>query len=303
MDKKDKGPSEHKTMPFIQLKVDEDQGIVDHLITVFGVLDHGNDISHPGSFAKTLTERGGKVKVLDRHQTDSIMRVIGKPVSIKEVDKEGLPQVVLDRWPEATGGVKAKTQFLMETPEGAGAFARIKAGAVDEFSYGFDALDFDESTEAKDGEEVLARNLRQVRLWEYSPVIWGMNPATLTMSAKTQDDDGEDKDGEEPSEEKPVETTENYIRVRVKDPGSFQDDSFRTITISADQGIKAVIGKLKGETNTTIQTYLFDKDKWTTERAQAWVKEHEKAEAEEREQNKAQLRDIQIQLLELERLK
>jgi len=72
------------------------------------------------------------------------------------------------------------------------------------------------------------------------------------------------------------EITENYIRIRVKNPNLFQPDSFRTIDISKSEGIKAVIGKLKGETTTTIQSYLFDKEKWTLSEAQEWVREHAK---------------------------
>ena len=68
--------------------------------------------------------------------------------------------------------------------------------------------------------------------------------------------------------------TENYIRIRVRDPNDFEKDSFRTIWISKDKGIKAVIGKLKGEDKTTIQSYLFDKNKWTVEEAQNWVEGH-----------------------------
>jgi len=76
------------------------------------------------------------------------------------------------------------------------------------------------------------------------------------------------------------ETTEQYHHVPVKDAGDFVDDSFKTITISEDKGIKAVIGKLKSDPDgsTVVQKYLFDVDKWTMEEAKAWVKEHEKKE-------------------------
>jgi len=154
----------------------------------------------------------------------------------------------------------------MDTPEGKGAFIRLREGVVDEWSYGYDALDYDHETiKGTDGQDVTVRNLRTVKLYELGPVLWGMVPGTQTVSAKS-----------EPSEGKPVETTENYVRVRVRAPGLFEEGSFRTITISADEGIRAVIGRLKGETTTTIQTYLFDKDKWDEERAKKWVKEHKK---------------------------
>jgi HK97 family phage prohead protease len=74
------------------------------------------------------------------------------------------------------------------------------------------------------------------------------------------------------------EVTENYIRIRVENPDKFVNDSFRTITISAAQGIKAIIGKYKTDPNgpTHVQSYLFDKDKWTVAEAQTWVEEHSK---------------------------
>jgi len=73
--------------------------------------------------------------------------------------------------------------------------------------------------------------------------------------------------------------TEKYIRIRQKSPGLFKEGSFRTITVSSSKGIKAVAGRLKKppkgqEGSLVIQTFLFDKKKWTTARAKAWVKDH-----------------------------
>lgn len=266
--RKQEGPSEYKTFPAFELKYDEDQGLVEHIFTLFGVIDHGKDRSHPGSFKKTLSERGDKVRVLDMHKTDSVMRIVGKPLAIRELSREELPAKLREEYPEATGGVWAQTKFFLETPEGKGAFLRIKEGVV-EWSYGYDALDVDHSTIKMDGEDVEVRDLKQVRLYEYGPVLFGMVPGTTTLSAKA--------DGE-PDEAKPApEVTENTIRIRVRDPGDFEDDSFRTINIGdSDSGIQAVVGKLDGETTMTIQSYIFSKDKFTVDKAQAWVDEHKK---------------------------
>jgi len=69
--------------------------------------------------------------------------------------------------------------------------------------------------------------------------------------------------------------TEDYIRLRQRDPGDFEEGSFRTITLNARDGIRAVIGKLDGKTTTTVQSYLFELSKsWTVERATSWVKKH-----------------------------
>jgi cation transport regulator ChaB len=70
--------------------------------------------------------------------------------------------------------------------------------------------------------------------------------------------------------------TENYFRVGQINPNEFQKDSFRTIWISESKGIKAIIGKPKGKTTTTIQSYLFIKDKWDKEKIKEWLANKEK---------------------------
>lgn len=252
---------ERKTLPSIVIKIEADQGIVEHTVAVMGNVDLGGDRIHNGSFTKTINERMGKIRVLDSHRTDSIMDVLGKPLRMWEIGKAELPAQILAQHPDATGALMARTQFLMSTPEGRGAFERIKSRAVGEYSIGYDPMDVDFSDETIDGKEINVRNLRTIKLYEYSPVLFGMNPATTTISAK---------------DKKPApEVTENTIRIRVRDPGDFQQDSFRTITIGAeDDGIQAVVGRLTGEETTTTQAFIFDKEKWTVGRAQAWVDEH-----------------------------
>ncbi len=69
------------------------------------------------------------------------------------------------------------------------------------------------------------------------------------------------------------EVTDNYIRIPVKaEEGKHDGHRIRTITISEEKGIKALYC---GEDKVVI-TYLFDKDKWNMDDAQAWVEEHSK---------------------------
>ncbi|MEM4165317.1 MAG: hypothetical protein QXJ86_05695 [Nitrososphaerales archaeon] len=71
------------------------------------------------------------------------------------------------------------------------------------------------------------------------------------------------------------EETENYIRSGHRDPSEFQSDSFRTIDIDAEKGVKAVVGKPKNSDKMEIQSYLFSKDKgWTLEKAKEWFEQH-----------------------------
>lgn len=161
------------------------QGVVEAIFSPFGVLDSGNDVTHKGAFIDTFRRHGSKVKVLDNHKAGSILDVVGKPLALKEVGRSDLPAAMRRQFPSASGGAYAKIQFLMDTPEGAGAYARVKEGLT-EWSWGYDAIRFDYGNVAgKDGKKVRARHLRQVRLYEISPVLWGMAP-TFTVSAKGQ---------------------------------------------------------------------------------------------------------------------
>lgn len=107
-----------------------------------------------------------------------------------------------------------------------------------------------------------------------------------TMEDGTEGEYHADENGEmvcKPKQEtKPEPETEGeFIIIRVKDPDYFDPDSFRTISISEDEGIKATVGCKKGEYSggkcsigNEVQRYLFDKEKWTESEAQAWVDEH-----------------------------
>jgi len=155
-------------------------------------------------------------------------------------------------------------RFFLDTAAGREHYTVVKdLGDMQEWSYTFRILDAEPGM--FDGAPV--RLLKRLEVIGVSPVTEGAGIDTHTVAIKGA---------------KPVDVTEDTIRIRMRDPEDFQADSFRTITISADDYIKAVIGKLKGETKTTVQSYLFDKEHWTVEEAQAWVKEHGKQRGTEK---------------------
>jgi hypothetical protein len=69
-----------------------------------------------------------------------------------------------------------------------------------------------------------------------------------------------------------LDTTDAYIRVRQVEPSEFEKGSFRTIRLAS--GIKAIIGNKIGEKNTTIQSVLFDKKRFTEDKVRLWLKKH-----------------------------
>lgn len=152
------------------------------LFAIHGNIDDYGDISYPGAFQRTISQRvpAGKIKFMWSHTVgDSWMGVPPEPPvalvkSIQEVGRDDLPQAVLDTAPTATGGVEITREYL-ETPRGDEVFKGVQSGAITEMSYGYDPITYDFGE--IDGQKV--RNLREIRLWEVSDVLWGANEATV----------------------------------------------------------------------------------------------------------------------------
>lgn len=184
---------EHKSFPVEVIKADAQQGIIEAIVAVMGNIDHGDDVIYNGAFTKTLTERGMKVKILDNHNSNSVRDVIGKPISIKELSESELPPSIKLRYPESKGGLYTITQFDMNDENAKTIFNKLANGFVDEWSIGFTIPKGkqDYQTIKVDGTERVVRNIREVVLYEYSPVIWAMNSATATVGAKSLNADEE----------------------------------------------------------------------------------------------------------------
>jgi HK97 family phage prohead protease len=172
---------EHKAYTGHLTKADGETGVVTAIVSVFGIVDGGNDMIVNGAFSKTLVERGRQVRVLDAHNSFTIEDVIGMPLSIREVTADELPVEIRTMYPEATGGLETVTKYALETNKGRTAFNLIKGGFVNEYSIGFECLKSDFVA----FENGTVRLIKEARFWEYSPVIWGMNPATATVSVKS----------------------------------------------------------------------------------------------------------------------
>lgn len=74
--------------------------------------------------------------------------------------------------------------------------------------------------------------------------------------------------------------TEQYVRIGQINPVKFEKDSFRTIWIDETKGIKAIIGRLIGKDTTTIQSYLFQKEKFNKTSAKEWINKKDIVNAE-----------------------
>lgn len=128
----------------------------------FGNVDAHGDVIEKGAFKKTLQENFDRVKVLYQHEIDE---PIGKPIEMYEDDK----------------GLYVKA-FLSMTETGKDTLTLIRDGVIDEMSIGFDIIkdDYDRQT----GKRII----KEVRLWEFSPVTFAANDRAKIVGVKDLND-------------------------------------------------------------------------------------------------------------------
>ena len=173
---------EFKSFPIFCKTIKERE--VTGICAVFGNVDEGGDRLHAGAFAKTLKEAGRRAKHLWNHDWQNPPTAVIK--ELRELGREELPPEVLQIAPEATGGLSIIREYL-DTGRADEVFKGIRSGIINQMSFGFDVVKADFTMS---GEQTI-REVREVRLWETSDVLWGMNAATvanqslLQMQAKT----------------------------------------------------------------------------------------------------------------------
>lgn len=163
----------------------EVKSIEDRTVTgiaaVFGNVDLGSDRIHLGAFRKTIKENLQRVRHLWMHDPYNPPTAAIK--HIKEIKADELPASLLAQFPDATGGLEVARDYL-PTQRGEEILQGIRAGAINEMSFGFDVVKYDvEEIAFDDGSKRRVRNLRELRLYDTSDVTWGMNPATMASKA------------------------------------------------------------------------------------------------------------------------
>lgn len=171
---------EIKSLPFFPVKAASDGRIRKGICAVFGNVDSWGDRIIPGAFRKTISEGRQRQKHLWNH--DFSTPPIAKIVELKEVGREELPPEVLAFAPDATGGLMVAREYYKNNELSNWVLEAIDAGDVDEMSFGFDVIDSATSDE-ENGRKV--RNLTEMRLYDTSDVLWGMNAATSAAGMKS----------------------------------------------------------------------------------------------------------------------
>lgn len=160
-----------------QVSVKEAEGIVECFVAGIGNKDSVNDIVLPGAFNKSLMRR--KPRVVWGHNWND---PIGKVLEIYEVPATD-PRLPMKMKAAGIGGLYARVQFNLNSEKGREAFANVAFFGLDqEWSIGYKTIEatYDPSRQAN--------LLREVELYELSPVLHGANQLTGTISIKSDEE-------------------------------------------------------------------------------------------------------------------
>lgn len=164
-----------------QLSIDEAEGVVECFVAALGNKDSVGDIVVPGAFSSSLKRR--KPRVVWGHDWN---QPIGKVLDIYEVGPSD-PRLPAKMKAAGVGGLFAKVQFNLRSERGREAFHSILFfGEEQEWSIGYKTLDSIYSPERQ------ANMLKEVELYEVSPVLHGANQLTGTISIKSEKQDAKE---------------------------------------------------------------------------------------------------------------
>ena len=143
-----------------EIRETTDEGIVEAYLTKWDSVDSYKSTFKRGSFKKTFAERGGKIRLIWNHE-----ELAGKIIEAREDDY----------------GPFVRAQFNLETRSGKEAFAHVKGGDVDCFSFGFNVIN--------DRVVKGVREISEVRCMECGPVIFEANGAAKIVDVRAEDFD------------------------------------------------------------------------------------------------------------------
>lgn len=139
----------------LEIKSVGEDGTFVGLLSVYNVVDLGNDLVEPGAFSKSIQEKG-RIPMLWQHKADS---------PIGDLELEDTPE-----------GLKVVGRFLLELKQAQEAYALVKAGIIKGLSIGYNTIKY---TIVKG-----VRHLKELRLLEGSVVTFPMNTLATISSVK-----------------------------------------------------------------------------------------------------------------------
>lgn len=155
------------------LTSDEVEGKVEAVFSVFNEVDSDGDVVLPKSIKSGHGDKG--VAMVWGHDWKD---VIGRGEIVQDDHRATF-----------------KGQFIMDTQAGRDAFNTVKAmGDLQQWSFGYEVLDSEQGLFQKDSGDIEVRYLKDVKVWEVSPVLVGANQNTETVLVKNHDTQKEIKE-------------------------------------------------------------------------------------------------------------
>ncbi|QDP67414.1 MAG: putative prohead protease [Prokaryotic dsDNA virus sp.] len=190
------------------LSFDEEAGTVEAVFSVFNEVDSDGDVVLPKSIRSGYGDKG--VAMVWGHDWKNI---IGKGKIIQDDDKAVF-----------------KGSFNLNTNAGKEAYETVKAMSdLQQWSFGFEVLDSEVGMFQKDGaEEKEVRYLKDLKVWEVSPVMVGANQNTGTVMLKNLE---ENDDEVLEQNEAGVETLDNENKTITENVGQRFTDEVDSLLI------------------------------------------------------------------------
>ncbi|WP_433513726.1 2'-5' RNA ligase family protein [Nonomuraea sp. CA-143628] len=169
----------------------QDEGVVEAIVSVTGVVDNVGDLILPGAYAETLAARtpkgffnhDDKVWVA---RTEHVEELLPGDPRLRAMAAEAKIA-----WPAEAGALYVKMRFNLETKDGREAFSNVRFyDREQEWSIGYRVPRGGGTRDAKG-----IRRIKRLDLFEYSPVPFGANSQTYTLSVKSALGDGDDLPG------------------------------------------------------------------------------------------------------------
>jgi HK97 family phage prohead protease len=175
----------------IELKEEGEKRYMEAVFSLYDKIDSDNDITLPGALKSGYADN--KIPLVWNHDWS-------KPVGRGTLENAGNKAVFRG--------------YFLPTERGREAYETVKAMAdMQQFSYGFQVLDSEKGTITDEkGKEKEVRFLKDVKVWEVSPVLVGAQQNTFVQTLKSgleQIDSKEEKIEEEIQEESSEEVLES----------------------------------------------------------------------------------------------
>ena len=244
----------------IELKEDGDTRYLEAVFSLFDKVDSDNDITVSGALKSGY--EGNKVPLVWNHDWS---KVIGRGVIESDNEKAVFKG------------------YFLNTESGKEAYETVKQMRdMQQFSYGFQVLDSETSTATDSkGDEIPVRVLKDVKVWEVSPVLVGSQQNSFVQALKSGLDQFEKEENIEDEEEEKralgddIYTTREEAEARAEELGCSgahehqkdgetvympcaSMDDYTTLTgqrhRSEDDTTLVYAGKISSETDTEIST-------------------------------------------------